>query len=396
MATSIRRLVGVAALCGALTATTLTAATTTPAGAYPDAPRVAAIDGTCEGELRRLHDRARADAGLPPLREDPAFDQVARAWAFEQARTATLKHNPSYTTQIGRAVPSWRRITENVGYAPTVARLHTAYMNSSGHRANILDRAVQRVAVGCVRDAQGRLWSTVNFVGAGTTLADRRPTPFRSAGDASGRLRWWLLAQGPSATQVEADATNLLGSWTTADLAAYLATSSAHEALVPGTVRLYGGAFDREPDADGLNYWIQQRQGGMTLESMASKFAASSEFQKLYGSLGNRAFVEQVYRNVLDREPDAEGTDYWVQQLDRGVTRGKVIVGFTESPENRRATATDVTISWAFAQMVDRMPTTGERAQWQRQLAAGSDAEDLVRSLAASDAFARRVATGSF
>ncbi len=392
MRAPIRRMVAAAALGGALVVT----ATVPPAGAYPDAPGTAAVDGTCEGELRRLHDQARTNAGLPALREDPAFDQVARAWAFNQARTGTLAHNPQYTTQIGRAVPSWRRITENVGYAPTVERLHAAYMGSTGHRANILDRSVQRVAVGCVRDPQGRLWSTVNFVGASTVLADRRPTPFRSAGDASSRLRWWLLAQGPSATQVEADASNLLTSWSAADLAAYLAGSSTHAGLVPGAARLYGAAFDRHPDAAGLNYWIQQRQRGVSLTSMANKLAASGEFTTLYGNLGNRAFVEQVYRNVLDREPDASGTAYWIDQLDRGVTRGKVLVGFSESPENRRATAADVTVSWAFAQMIARPPTAAERLQWTTLLAAGATAEGLVRSLASSDAFARRVAAGGY
>lgn len=393
MTTSIRRLVGAATLGG-----TLLVATTAPppVAAYPDAPSTVAVDGTCEGELRRLHDQARADNGLPALREDPAFDQVARAWAFTQARTGTLAHNPQYASQIGRAVPSWRRITENVGYAPSASGLHTAYMNSPGHRANILDRSVQRIAVGCVRDAKGRMWSTVNFVGADTALTDRRPAPFRSAGDASSRLRWWLLAQGPSATQVEADAANLLRSWSAADLAAYLANSTTHAALVPGAVRLYGAAFDRDPDAAGLVYWIQQRQRGVGLDKMASLLATSAEFKKLYGDLDNRAFVEQVYRNVLDREPDAAGTDYWVTQLDQGATRGKVLVGFSESAENKKATAADVTVSWAFAQMIGRVPTDVERLRWTTLLAAGTTAETLVRSLAGSDAFARRVAGGGY
>lgn len=392
MKRSIRRLAGAAALGGALTM----AVAVPPASAYPDTPTTVAIDGTCEGELRRLHDQARAYAGLPALREDPAFDQVARAWAFNQARTGKMAHNPQYVAQISKGVPTWRRITENVGYAPTAQRLNQAYLDSPGHRANILDRTVQRVAIGCVRDANGRLWSTVNFVGASTTLADRRPTPFRSAGDASGRLRWWLLAQGPSSSQVESDATNLLKTWTAADLAAYLATSSTHAGLVPGTVRLYGGAFNREPDASGLNYWIQQRQKGVALDRMATKFAASGEFERLYGDLANRAFVEQVYRNVLDRQPDASGISYWVGKLNTGTTRGKVIVGFTESPENKNRTFDDVTISWAFAQMLGRTPSTVERTQWRALLAARSTPEDLVRSLAASNGFAARVSSGEY
>jgi len=392
MHTPIRRLVGAAALSSALAL----AATVPPAAAYPEAPGTAAVDGTCEGELRRLHDQARANARLPALREDPSIDQVARTWAYNQARTRTLAHNPQHTSQIARAVPSWQRITENVGYAQTAARLQEAYMASAGHRANILDSKVQRIAIGCVRDGNGRLWSTVNFVGATGTIVDRRPTPFRSAGDASGRLRWWLLADGPDAGQVEADASQLLRTWTAADLAAYLAGSSTHAGRVPSAVRLYGAAFDRVPDAAGLNFWIQQRQRGVTLDKMATSLASSAEFQKLYGDLEDRPFVEQVYRNVLDREPDASGTSYWVERLRAGASRGSILIGFSESGENKTATASDVTVSWAFAQMVARIPTAGERLQWTTMLDAGATAETLIRSLAGSDAFARRVAGGGY
>jgi hypothetical protein len=393
MTAPIRRLVGAVALSGALALV----ASVPPAAAYPEAPGTAAVDGTCEGELRRLHDQARANASLPALREDPSIDQVARAWAFNQARTGTLAHNPQHVNLVARAVPTWKRITENVGYAPTASRLQEAYMASAGHRANILDRTVQRIAVGCVRDANGRLWSTVNFVGASATIADRRPTPFRSAGDASSRLRWWLLADGPDAAQVEADATQLLRSWSAADLAASFARSATHAGRVPSAARLYGAAFDRVPDASGLNYWIQQRQRGVTLERMALMLSASAEFKKLYGTTGDRAFVEQVYRNVLDREPEAKGIDYWVDQLARGLmTRGRVLVGFSESAENKKATQVDVTVSWAYAQMIGRVPTPVERLQWTTQLRAGATAETLVRSLAASGAFATRVAAGGY
>lgn len=367
-----------------------------PSPAYPDAPQVAAVDGTCEGELIRLHNAARGAAGLPALREDPAFDQVSRAWTPRMVRNGALAHNPSYMSQIKARLSGVQRATENVGYAGSPNGLHTAFMGSNGHRANILDRSVQRIGVGCVRDGNGRYWVTINFVGASSALADRRPTPFRSAGDASSRLRWWLLAEGPDAAQVEHDAAELLSDWSSADLAVYLAGSSAHEALVPGTVRLYGAAFDRHPDASGLVYWVQQRQQGMSLTSMASRFVASGEFQNLYGRLGDRDFVAQIYRNVLHREPDGTGLDYWTARLKAGDTRGEVLVGFSESGENKRATAAAVTVSWAFAQVIARMPTTGERTQWEGHLNAGGTAEALVRSLVASDAFARRGAAGSY
>ncbi|HEU5151180.1 MAG TPA: DUF4214 domain-containing protein [Iamia sp.] len=391
--TRARRRALVAALALAAVATVVPAA---PASSYPDAPGTAAPDGACEGELRRLHDEARAVAGRPALREDPAFDHITRAWALRLAQTRRLAHNPDHVARIARVVPDRRRISENVAMAASPAALHRSWMASAAHRANILDTAVQRVAFGCARDRDGRVWATVNLVGAASSIADRRPAPFRSAGDASARLRWWLLAAGPGTAQLDADAARLLTTWSAADLAVHLASSSTHAALVPGVVRLYGAAFDRHPDAAGLVHWVRERQKGMSLTRMAGIFVASAELRALYGTLGDRAFVEQIYRNVLDREPDRAGTDFWVAELRRGVSRATVLLGFSESKENREATAAAATVSWAFAQLIARNPTAEERRLWTGRLATGTTAEELVRFLVASAAFTRRVGTGGY
>ena len=57
-----------------------------------------------------------------------------------------------------------------------------------------------------------------------------------------------------------------------------------------------------------------------------------------FGSdLSDQAFVEQLYMNVLDREGDSSGVDYWTDALDNGVSRADVLVGFSESGENQTA-----------------------------------------------------------
>jgi hypothetical protein len=72
----------------------------------------------------------------------------------------------------------------------------------------------------------------------------------------------------------------------------------------------------------------------MNLNTMASKFAGSSEFKTKYGNLSNQAYVEAIYQNVFDREPDANGLAYWTNKLDtKQKTRGEVMVGFSESNE---------------------------------------------------------------
>ncbi len=76
--------------------------------------------------------------------------------------------------------------------------------------------------------------------------------------------------------------------------------------------RLYRAYFDRAPDADGLLYWgrIANRHG---LATVAYSMSQSPEYQARWSGTDDRTFVtELLYRNLLEREPDAEGLDYWV------------------------------------------------------------------------------------
>jgi hypothetical protein len=100
--------------------------------------------------------------------------------------------------------------------------------------------------------------------------------------------------------------------------------------------RLYKAAFDRESDESGLGYWLNRLDHGATLESVANSFIASAEFKALYGEkIGDDQFVEHLYNNVLDRTPDAGGKSYWLDSLEHGMTREKVLINFSESAENQ-------------------------------------------------------------
>ena len=99
--------------------------------------------------------------------------------------------------------------------------------------------------------------------------------------------------------------------------------------------RLYLAYFLRRPDEGGLDYWAGLRQRGRRLVTISAEFARSQEFADRYGSLSNTEFVGLVYRNVLQREPDAAGLTHWTAALDRGMPRGLVMLGFSESSEFR-------------------------------------------------------------
>jgi len=101
--------------------------------------------------------------------------------------------------------------------------------------------------------------------------------------------------------------------------------------------RLYQAAFDRTPDRSGLSFWIGQMSDGAGLHEVAAHFVASAEFRQLYGAgASNGEIVTALYRNVLDRDPDAGGLAHWVGALDgRTLDMAGLLVAFSESAENQ-------------------------------------------------------------
>ncbi len=82
------------------------------------------------------------------------------------ARTGELAHNPDYAAQVFAVRPEAGRVGENVGYASDAPRsVFDAFMGSPGHRDKLLGERFAHVTVGCVRDAAGWWWVSVEFWG---------------------------------------------------------------------------------------------------------------------------------------------------------------------------------------------------------------------------------------
>ena len=99
--------------------------------------------------------------------------------------------------------------------------------------------------------------------------------------------------------------------------------------------RLYMAALDRTPDSTGLANWTNTLRSGADLEEVAHGFVASAEFESRYGALNDSEYVTQLYQNVLNRAPDSAGYANWMSHLESGETRESVLIGFSESTENR-------------------------------------------------------------
>jgi len=79
----------------------------------------------------------------------------------------------------------------------------------------------------------------------------------------------------------------------------------------------------------------------MNLLEITNHFVNSPEFIDTYSDLDDAGFVELLYRNVMDREGEAGGVRFWNQQLADGMSRARVTLLFSESPEFRDLTGTE-------------------------------------------------------
>ena len=84
-------------------------------------------------------------------------------------------------------------------------------------------------------------------------------------------------------------------------------------------VEMYIAYFNRAPDSEGLFFWANALSNGTSLEAIATLFFDQDETRATYPNLNDlNGFAKQVYSNVLGREFDQDGLDFWVGVLESG------------------------------------------------------------------------------
>ncbi len=125
----------------------------------------AAIDPAMQ-RLVDLTNAARRDAGLAALAVSPALMGVAASYSQVQAAQGAINHTgpdgSSFADRISRAGYRWSYCAENLaaGYGGP-DEVFAAWMNSAGHRANILNPNVREIGVGVTHrpDDPGRMYN---------------------------------------------------------------------------------------------------------------------------------------------------------------------------------------------------------------------------------------------
>ena len=151
-----------------------------------------------ERALLDAANRERTALGLQPLRWDDALAAAAREHALRMAQRNTLSHQlPGELPLQDRARLAGARYTliaENVAEGPTPDMIHSSWMHSPPHRANLLDPELTTVGIAVVgtagRAASGGTTGTLAGNGAGSgggvTRAVATGTGGGQAGGATG------------------------------------------------------------------------------------------------------------------------------------------------------------------------------------------------------------------
>ncbi|MFP5321862.1 MAG: DUF4214 domain-containing protein [Acidimicrobiia bacterium] len=316
--------------------------------------------GAQQDFLVRLNDLRRSK-GLGNLVWNGAVATPSISWSQHMSSVDRLYHardtgpndgvepHQDYVTINSRIVSNWQRLAENVGVsgmysscthaeleantAKAVEALHRAFVNSSGHYANMVGDHNQ-VGIGVHIDAD-ELWVTVRFA--------KGDLPTGSAANASTIVTQatgayvdavYQLFGGRAATSTEKSYwAPAVASGNRLALTSALSVTDAWAGTRLDD--LYRTVFQRGADSGGRAYWLDQIRRGLTLESAGVEFYSSSEYYVRSGNT-RKGWISALYRDLLGRTADGGGVAYWVDQLAKGQPRSAVAANFYRSNESRR------------------------------------------------------------
>lgn len=134
----------------------------------------AGADSATEADFLAHINSTRSSNGLGPLAVDGGLRSHARNHTQDMMDANKIFHSTSAELKAA-AGSGWTKLGENVGRGGTVSSLHQAFMDSPGHRANILGD-YNYVGIG-TGTKDGVLYVTVVFMQKGSTTTTTAAPP---------------------------------------------------------------------------------------------------------------------------------------------------------------------------------------------------------------------------
>jgi Ca2+-binding RTX toxin-like protein len=94
--------------------------------------------------------------------------------------------------------------------------------------------------------------------------------------------------------------------------------------------QIYIAAFRRAPETEGYNYWAKD-VAARGLAAVAETIFSLDVVKAIYPSgMSSQQFVTTIYNNVFNRAPDTEGLNFWMQR-QAGESRGQLVIDMTNA-----------------------------------------------------------------
>lgn len=111
--------------------------------------------------ILNLHNQERTNRSVSVLVLDPSLAKYAQAHAEWMAKNNNMQHQ-----SLGKIMQGWRTAGENIAMGQQSEKeVVKDWMNSSGHRANILNRNYTHVGFGVDQSTNGSLYWCAVFAG---------------------------------------------------------------------------------------------------------------------------------------------------------------------------------------------------------------------------------------
>jgi len=122
-----------------------------------------------EQKVADIVNQRRAEAGLAPLKMNWEVSRVARYKSQDMIDKKYFAHqSPTYGSAFNMMENFGIKFTaagENIAYGQkTPEEVMTSWMNSAGHKANILSSAYNQIGVGAAKASNGTLYWTQMFI----------------------------------------------------------------------------------------------------------------------------------------------------------------------------------------------------------------------------------------
>lgn len=111
----------------------------------------------------------------------------------------------------------------------------------------------------------------------------------------------------------------------------FILISTEQDSIEAFVDRLYVDCLNRASDPNGKAFWVSQLLSGKSGAEVAKQFFFSDELIKK--NLSDKEFITRLYRTFMNREPDADGFKYWLNQMSNGKDRTFIFNSFINSTE---------------------------------------------------------------